>query len=155
MLVVDIPLISSSSMPLPFANLFFQESQPVLIPSSQNTTHDFPSPPSQPQPPLHETSQDLPTPPSTMIHTLHQTIFLQQVIKLLLLRSYNHNCLLSIRYEFNIVIEDGLTNGHENLLLTLLLIISLSTNQATTRKLSPHLNHLIGNWLCNLNTSLF
>jgi hypothetical protein len=75
MLVVDIPLISSSSMPLPFANLFFQESQHVLIPSSQNTTpHDFSSPPSQPQPPLHETSQDLPTPPSTMIHTLDQTI---------------------------------------------------------------------------------
>jgi hypothetical protein len=48
-----------------------------LIPSSQNTTHNFSSPPSQPQPlpPLHETSQDLPTPPSIMIHTLHQTIY--------------------------------------------------------------------------------
>jgi hypothetical protein len=28
-------------------------------------------------------------------------IFLQQVIKLLLLKSYNHHCLLGIRYEFN------------------------------------------------------
>jgi hypothetical protein len=76
MLVVEIPLISSPSLPLPFANLFSKESQPVLIPFSQNTApHDFSSPPSQPQSPLHETSQDLPTPPSTMIHTLHQTIY--------------------------------------------------------------------------------
>jgi hypothetical protein len=82
-------------------------------------------------------------------------IFLQQVIKLLLLKSYNHHCVLGIGCEFNIVLEDGLTNGHENLLLTLLPIISLSMNQATTRNLSPHLNHLIGNRLCNLNTSLF
>jgi hypothetical protein len=51
-------------------------------------------------------------------------IFLQQVIKLLLLKSYNHHCLLGIRYVFNIVLENGLTNGHENLLLTLLPIIS-------------------------------